>query len=56
MVQKEAMKAFKEIKGHEYRLLQLYKPHKIHQNMDQFIDEMRKKEKESTVELDPKRL
>jgi hypothetical protein len=23
MVQKEAMKAFKEIKGHEYRLLQL---------------------------------
>lgn len=33
-VQKEAMKAFKEIKQHEFRLISMYQPDKLYQNFE----------------------
>lgn len=44
LVQKEAFKAFKELKTHEYRLTSMYKPERVQGNMREFMDEMRTKE------------
>ncbi len=50
------MKAFKEIKTHEYRLMALYKPDKVKGTLSDFYEEIMQKEKESKVEIDPSRM
>ncbi len=47
LVQKEAMKAFRELKAHEYWLVCMYKPEKISGNSREYMEKMSKKEKES---------
>lgn len=51
-MQKEAFKSFKELKGHEFRLLNLYRPQALSQNFDQNLKEFQEKERESAVKID----
>lgn len=51
-VQAEALKAFKEIKRHEFRLLSMYKPHKLAQNFEGFLKEMTEQERTSSLKVD----
>lgn len=47
LVQKEAFKAFRELKTHEFRLTCMYKPERVQGNMREFLDEIRTKEQQS---------
>lgn len=38
-VQKQAMKAFKEVKQHEFRLINMYRPETLTSNFDAFLKE-----------------
>ena len=44
-VQKQAQKAFKDVKQHEFRLINMYRPESLTQNFDSFLKEYQDKER-----------
>ena len=54
-VQKQAMKAFKEVKQHEFRLINMYRPESLTANFDAFLTEYQDKERSSALQIDTKK-
>jgi hypothetical protein len=55
-VQKQALKSFKELKQHEFRLINIYRPETLAQNYDQYLKEFQDKERESAVKIEVAKL
>lgn len=55
-VQKETMRAFSELKQHEYRLVSMYKPHLLTQNFTSVVQEIADKEREAMVQVEVNKL
>jgi len=51
-VQKEALKAFAELKTHEFRLLLKYKPQETFVDLKETMDKISEKEKQTQVDID----
>jgi len=50
------MRAFKEIKQHEFRLINMYRPETLTENFNQFLQEIAEKERTSAVKVDQARM
>ena len=51
-MQKETLKAFKEIKSHEFRRINMYKPEKLAQKFEEFLKEVREQERTKSINID----
>ena len=49
------MKAFKEVKQHEFRLINMYRPDTLTANFDAFLNEYQDKERTSALQIDTKK-
>lgn len=55
-VQKETLRAFKEVKQHEFRLISMYRPQTLAENFDAMLKEVTDLERTKEVKVDRGRL
>lgn len=55
-MQKETLRAFKEVKQHEFRLISMYRPQTLAENFDAMLKEVTDLERTKEVKVDRGRL